>query len=353
MKIAFLNDTHCGVRNSSDIFIEQQRKFYEEVFFPYLNKHDIKEIIHLGDYYEHRKFVNFKALNANRHHFLDHLRSNGIHMTIIPGNHDVYYKSTNSLNALKELLGYYTDCVTIVHKPQNKTFDGVDIALIPWINNENYEETFKFIDNTTAQFCGGHFEFTGFDMMKGVENTHGMGTKSFSKFEQVWSGHFHTKSTQGNVTYFGSQMEFTWADCDDPKYFHVFDTMDRTVTPVLNPNKLFTKIVYDDTIQDYDQHDVTQYKDHFIKVVIVNKKNSFVYDKFIERLNQVGAHQIKIAETFSEFEGTNVSDDGIEVEDTTVLLNSYIDNVDTDLDKEKIKNVMSSLYVESQNMDVL
>ena len=117
--------------------------------------------------------------------------------------------------------------------------------------------------------------------------------------------------------------------------------------------KLFTKIVYDDTIQDYDQHDVTQYKDQFVKVVIVNKKNSFVYDKFVERLNQVGTHQIKIAETFSEFEGTNVSDDGIEVEDTTVLLNSYIDNVDTDLDKEKIKNVMSSLYVESQNMDVL
>ena len=70
MKIAILNDTHCGVRNSSDIFLNYQERFYEEVFFPYLKEHDIKQILHLGDYYEHRKFVNFKALNQNRKHFL-------------------------------------------------------------------------------------------------------------------------------------------------------------------------------------------------------------------------------------------------------------------------------------------
>ena len=70
MKIAVLNDTHAGARNSSDIFIEYQRKFYEEVFFPYLNDNNIKQVIHLGDYYEHRKFINFKALHENRKQFL-------------------------------------------------------------------------------------------------------------------------------------------------------------------------------------------------------------------------------------------------------------------------------------------
>ena len=61
MKIAILNDTHCGVRNSSDIFLNYQKRFYDEIFFPYMREHSIKNILHLGDYYEHRKFVNFKA----------------------------------------------------------------------------------------------------------------------------------------------------------------------------------------------------------------------------------------------------------------------------------------------------
>ena len=49
MKIALLNDTHFGVRNDSMIFDDFLHKFYEEVFFPYLDEHNIKTLIHLGD----------------------------------------------------------------------------------------------------------------------------------------------------------------------------------------------------------------------------------------------------------------------------------------------------------------
>ena len=35
MKVAILNDTHCGVRNSSDIFLKYQEKFYEEIHSRY------------------------------------------------------------------------------------------------------------------------------------------------------------------------------------------------------------------------------------------------------------------------------------------------------------------------------
>ena len=35
MKIAILNDTHAGIRNSSEIFIEQQELFYKtDVIYP-------------------------------------------------------------------------------------------------------------------------------------------------------------------------------------------------------------------------------------------------------------------------------------------------------------------------------
>ena len=84
MKIAILNDTHCGIRNSSDIFLNNAAKFYDEIFFPECEKQNVKHIIHLGDYYDNRKFVNFKALNHNRKHFLNELRSRGMTMDIIP-----------------------------------------------------------------------------------------------------------------------------------------------------------------------------------------------------------------------------------------------------------------------------
>ncbi len=352
MKIAFLNDTHCGVRNSSDIFIDYQNKFYTEVFFPYLIENDVKTIIHLGDYYDHRKYVNFRALNENRIHFLEKLREYGITMDIIPGNHDVYYKNTNELCSLKELLGHYMNEVNIVMEPTVMDYDDCKIALVPWINNENYAESVKFIENCKADFLGAHLELVGFDMMKGVQNTHGMNASLFSRFEHVWSGHFHTKSTQGNITYLGSQMEFTWADAHDPKYFHVFDTKTREMTAVYNPLTMFEKVLYDDSKTDYNTISIDNLKNKFIKLVVVNKSDAFTFDRFIDRVNQIGVHDLKIAETFDEFVGANVADDGISIEDTTELLDSYVENVETDLDKDKMKSIMRGLYVEAQNFEI-
>ena len=191
MRIAILNDTHCGVRNSSDIFIKYQEDFYSKIFFPYLLENDIKHIIHLGDYYEHRRFINFKALSANRKHFLDKLREYGITMDIIPGNHDTYYKNTNELNSLKELLGHYMNEVTIVQDPTVMDYDGLQFGLVPWICQENEKQIAEFLDNCKADMIGGHFELNGFDMMRGVPCTDGMSAEKLRRFELVLSGHYH------------------------------------------------------------------------------------------------------------------------------------------------------------------
>lgn len=352
MKIAILNDTHCGIRNSSDIFLKYQRDFYEQVFFPYLNDNKITHILHLGDYYDHRKFVNFKALSDNREVFLDRLRRDGITMDIIPGNHDVYYKNTNELCSLKELMGHYMNEVNIIMEPKVMDYDGCKIAVVPWINNENYHSSIEFIKNCKASIMGAHLELVGFDMMRGVKNTHGMDSKLFERFDQVWSGHFHTKSNQNNIHYLGGQMEFTWADANDPKYFHIFDTETRELTPVRNPLVMFEKVVYNDEKTDYNTIDIAHLKDKFIKVVVIKKEDPFIFDRFIDRLQQLGVHDLKIAETFDEFVGVNVDDDGISVEDTTELLDSYVDAVETDLDKDKIKGLMRGLYVEAQNLEI-
>ena len=196
MRIAILNDSHTGARNASDIFLNYIGRFYSDVFFPYCKENGITQIIHLGDFYDHRKYINFKALNHSRKTFLEPLRENGMSMDIIPGNHDVMYKNTNELCSLKELLGYFVENVNIIMEPRVMDYAGCKIAMLPWINPENYNESMKFIETCQASILGAHLELEGFEMMKGTPATHGMPSDPFKRFEIVLSGHYHIVETQ-------------------------------------------------------------------------------------------------------------------------------------------------------------
>tara|TARA_R110000868_G_scaffold77421_8_gene221673 strand:+ start:136 stop:1197 length:1062 start_codon:yes stop_codon:yes gene_type:complete len=353
MLVAILNDTHAGVRQSSEIFMDYQEKFYRDVFFPYLEEHGIKKIVHLGDYYENRTSINFKALNHNRRIFLDELRVRGIHMDIIPGNHDCYYKNTNNLNALKELLGHYMNEVNIIEEPTVMNYDGLNFALIPWINNENEEKVKYFINTCKADILGAHLELSGFEMQAGMPCHDGMDAGLFRRFDMVLSGHFHTKSTIGNIHYLGSQMEFMWSDCNDRKYFHVLDTDTRELTSVENPITIFEKILYNDKEKDPNLIDVRKLDDKFVKVIVVNKTKPAEFEKFLDRVNFQKVHGLQIAENFQDFVGSNVEDSKISVDSTDELLYSYIDAVDTDLSKDKIKSIVRELMIEAQSLEIV
>jgi DNA repair exonuclease SbcCD nuclease subunit len=330
-----------------------QGRFFSEVFFPYCKANDIKQIIHLGDFYDHRKFVNFKVINAVRKQFLEPMRDAGMTMDIIPGNHDVFYRNSNDLCSLKELMGYFIECVNLVMKPKVLEYAGLPIALLPWINPENYADSMQFVENCSAPLLCAHLELKGFEMMKGSPpQMHGMDASNFTKFEAVYTGHYHTKSTRGNVNYLGTQYEMNWGDCDDPKFFHVLDTATRQVTAIRNPLTLFTKIIYNDLTRDYSETDllVAPLKDHYVKLIVTRKNDAQKFDKFVEAIYGAGVHDLKIAENFEEFVGDNVETAELDVAaDTQSLLDMYVDAVETDLDKIRIKTKLRELYVEAQN----
>jgi len=352
MKVAIINDTHCGIRNSSDVFADNADVFYNQVFFPYLKEHGIKRIIHLGDVFDNRKFINFKSLNRYRKSFLSNLRKYGIHMDVIPGNHDTFYKNTNELNSLKELLGHYMGEVTIHMDPTVVDYDGMNIALLPWVCSDNLTRSLGFIKTCKADWLAGHLELNGFDVMKGVQHHGGMDPSLFDRFEQVISGHFHTKSEKGNIRYLGTQLEFFWSDAHDPKHFHILDTATRELSPILNPYTLFYRIYYDDANVDYMDFHWESVDHKFVKIVVINKTDLFTFDRFVDKIQSRPIHQLKIAENFNEFIGENVEDQGIELEETETLLDSYVDGVDTDLDKDRIKLSMRTLLTEAQALEI-
>ena len=351
MKIAILNDTHCGIRNSSEIFLNNAERFYNDVFFPECEKHGIKQIVHLGDYYDHRKFVNFKALNHNRRIFLDQIRKRGMSMDIIPGNHDTFYKNTNELNSLKECLGHYMNEVHIIMEPTVMQYDSLKLGLLPWICQDNYDLCINLIRDCRADWIGSHLELNGFEVMRGLTNKHGMDPKLFSRFEMVLSGHYHCSSKKDNIWYLGSQMEFFWSDAHDAKYFHVLDTETREMTKIRNPHTLFEKILYNDEEIDYNNYnkDLTN---KFVKVIVVNKTDPFIFDRFIDNIQNQKIYELKIAENFNEFIGANVEDENMSFEDTAEIVDTYIDAVDTDLDKNKIKVEMRQLMTEAQALEI-
>ena len=244
MKIAILNDTHAGVRGDMVAMADYQGRFYKEIFFPYLKENNITHILHLGDYFDRRKYINFSTLKLNREHFIEPMLENGMTMDLIIGNHDTYFKNTNEVNS-PDLLLFESDNINVIQEPEVKNYDGLDIALVPWINSENYADSVEFLMSANAAICMGHFEFEGALMMPGMTCQHGLDHSYVSRYEKVYSGHFHQKSEFANIKYLGSQMQFTWSDFGDNKYFHIFDTDTREMLPVANPLTIFEKIFYD------------------------------------------------------------------------------------------------------------
>ena len=149
MKIATINDTHFGARSDSLQFDNFFRRFYDEFFFPTLVEREIKTIMHLGDVFDRRKYINYNTLKSCKEYFFDKAASLDIDIHMIPGNHDTYFKNTNDVNSPELLLREY-DNVKIYSSITELEFDSRKILFVPWICNENYEESMDKIKNTDA-----------------------------------------------------------------------------------------------------------------------------------------------------------------------------------------------------------
>ncbi len=346
MKIALLNDTHFGCRNDSPAFIEYQNRFYDEQFFPYLKEHNIKTLIHLGDVVDRRKFINHNTAHNFKKKFWNKLEEENIDTHIIIGNHDTYYKNTNEVNALQNL--EINKGAKVYTKTTEVEFDGLSILFIPWICDDNEADSVQRINDTQATIAMGHLEVKGFEMHNGHFNDHGQEKAMFKRFEKVMSGHFHKKSDDGQIYYLGTQYEMTWSDYGCPKGFHIFDTNTRDLTRVSNPDTIFKKLIYNDKETNYDAIDLSDYDKSFVKVYISNRTDVEMYERLMDKFyNSINVHAVDVIEEPTDI-GASVKEDILEQgEDTLTFLGNYIDQVDSKLDKQKLKQFAKELYMEA------
>lgn len=352
MKIAILGDTHFGMRNDSIHFHEYYKKFYQEVFFPHLIKNNIFQIYQLGDLFDRRKYINFNSLFLSKKYFFDLLKKYNLKMVTMLGNHDISYKNTMIVNSSELLLKEYEQ-IEVISKPTKIELNGVSIDIIPWICSENEDQIFEFIEKSRAEICFGHFEIAGFEMDRGNVCHDGLDRSHLRRYDIVLSGHFHHKSNDGQIYYTGTPGEMTWADYNDPRGFHIFDTETRELEFIQNPYRMFYKIDYDDSVHSFEywkNFDYTQFTDKYVKLMIVKKNNPYCFDTVLDKLIKENPIDICVVENFDELEEMN-EETLDQAEDTVTILSKYIEQLTLNVDKDKLKNVMRDLYIECLSVE--
>ena len=345
MKIAIITDQHLDGRKGSLPFWNYFQKFYDEIFFPTLEKEGITTILDLGDTFDNRKSMDYNTFNRIEANYFRRLKDYTVHMIL--GNHCTYYKNTNDINSPELLLDKYNN-ITIYSTPKDIELGGKTFLMMPWINSGNKEEAVKHINDSKSEIMCGHLECDGFEVTPGMRHEGGFKVSDFKNFKRVWSGHFHMKSKHGNVQYLGNPYQMFWNDYKDTRGFHIYDTKTDRLRFIKNPYEIFEKVFYDDAKYDYNKSDVSDYKNKFIKIIVEEKRDYQMFETLVDRLYNVGAHDVKIVETLVDAD--NIEDADLETKDTMTLLNEYIDEVEIAVDKNDLKTLMRTLYIESCNV---
>lgn len=349
--VAMVTDTHAGVRSDNPAFHQYQKKCWEW-FFEHIDQKQIKHVIHLGDIYDRRKYINFMSAKRLREDFFEPLRQRNIETHIVCGNHDQFFKNTHEVNALDEIIGdRYTNIKTYL-TPEIVNVDGLDIQLMPWITDSNREQALDAIINPRAEILMGHLELSGFQMHKGMISEHGMDGGTFEKFDRVYSGHYHHRSTVGNISYIGALAQYTWSDHNDPRGFSIFDTETRFLEFIENPNVIFRMAKYDDVknpdiVDKIQNTDFTKYRDTYVKLVVVNKQNPSAFDLLFDSIYKAGPLDIDIVEDASYLLSEEEEVDVDQVEDTSTILRKYIDKMSLPVDNDRMKKFMFDVYQEA------
>jgi DNA repair exonuclease SbcCD nuclease subunit len=317
MKIALITDTHAGARNDSVLFANFFRKFYENIFFPTLKERGITDVIHLGDMFDRRKFINYKTLNSWKKMFFDPLEEMGANIKIITGNHDSFYKNTLAVNSPQELTKGM-DHVTVYSDPCEVSLtEDHKVLFLPWICDDNEDKSKELIEKTRTKVAFGHLQIAGIESDKGSFMMEGHSIAMFKAFQRVFSGHFHHRSITGNITYLGNPYEITWSDYNDKRGFHIYDT---------------------ETME-------TEF--------IENKNNNYMFETLMDKLVDAGTSNISVVDNLFDMEDLGDDIDGIEdVEDTMSVIKNCVNGLQME-NKEDLNKLMQDLYSEALTMETV
>ena len=342
MKYALITDQHFGCRGDHLGFLDYQETFYNNIFFPYIDKHNIKNIIDLGDTFDRRKYVNYYTLNQVKRFWFDEIQKRKINLTIILGNHTTYFKNTNEIHSLS----MFQDKFRVISEPCEEG----EFLWLPWINSSNEKTAIELIEKSNARFAFGHLQLKGFEMHVGSFADDGLDSALLSKFEGVYSGHFHHKSTRNNVHYLGAPYEITWSDYSDLRGFHIFDSETGELEFIQNPYSMFHKVIYNDSntsLEKLMELDFSKFTKRYVKIILLKKENPYWFEKFFDEIEKANPFDLQVVEDHLNL-GIEEDPEMIEkAQDTFTILKTYVNNMSGQVDKPRLEKLLKELYDEA------
>ena len=202
--IAF-TDIHFGNKSNSYTHNEDCLAFVEWVIQT-AKQENCETCLFLGDWHHHRASINVATLNYSLK-ALTRLSQAFDQVIFIPGNHDEYYRDKRDFNSVQ----------WAANLPNIRLFNDItvedDVAIVPWLVGDEYKKMHKI----EAKYMLGHFELPHFYMNAMVQMPdHGeLKTDAFGGIERVFTGHFHKRQENKNITYIGNAFPHNYSDAWD------------------------------------------------------------------------------------------------------------------------------------------
>jgi DNA repair exonuclease SbcCD nuclease subunit len=204
-KAAIFTDIHFGLKSNSTLHNEDCLNFVKWATAK-AKAEGCETCLFLGDWHNNRASINILTLGYSLQ-ALEHLNANFERVYFIPGNHDLYYRDKRDVQSVE----------WAKHLPNiqicNDWFSDGNVTIAPWLVGDDYKKLKKM----KGQYMFGHFELPGYLMNAMVAMPdHGELTgDDMQGFGHVFSGHFHKRQTQRNITYIGNAFPHNYADAGD------------------------------------------------------------------------------------------------------------------------------------------
>jgi DNA repair exonuclease SbcCD nuclease subunit len=346
MKIVILGDQHFLMRSGSTHFCKYQIRVWENLVFPYMEKHGIDTIIQTGDLFDHRTQLSLKSYHKIKSEIFDKLRDKNIQFHTLVGNHDMQLRETLEYNTSEIMLREYSN-IHVYSKQTELEFDGLKVDIVPWICTENMQDVREFMTRPNlGEICVGHFEIAGALMQRGIPGHGGLSTDTFDRYTTVYSGHYHTRSTldRNRINYVGTLIEMNWGDSGDQRGFTVLDTETLETEYIPNNDTMFIKLRYNNGCYTNPKTITGKY----VKLIVENKKNLVDFDNYLNSLKMADPYDLVVIDSKIDLTGGHI-DESVEIQDTQSIINQYIDGMSMEIDKNSVKQYVQSLLQEATN----
>ena len=353
MKLFIISDTHFGVRNCSQEWLEIQLStldWFKREVKKRMNNGD--RIIHLGDVFDSRQSIHMKVLDSVPRKFEE--LSKIAPIDIILGNHDCHDRNTNDINSVEPTLGLIEN-IRVFREPCTQKYGNRIFGLMPWRygddknRHDSERSAMDLLASQKAEVLFAHTDMKGADFNPWRKIEEGCIAEDFSKFKLVFSGHIHHRQKNGNVIFVGPPYSMTRSDVGNEKGFWIIDTETLEYEFVKNRNcPEFLKVEMD-SLLDMSIYEIENLvKNNFVDVVVdFYKYPDFPYQEFVRIFEGCARSLFPVGKKKTEEEPVeSVSSHDNSPMDVMKLSEEMINSMDryNVKVKNKLKNHLQDLY---------